>query len=220
MSTDINKSEYFPSLNEIHLKAFAQQAVIRFSYIPITQVTLYHYTNVFFPDRTIPTKYAMAFTINYNEDLIQFSERYQIDLSCFSPCEIKAILSYEELRVAFGQRSTLREDPVIFWELTGGRAFSKLYKEGITPQDYIYEWTFIVKLGNESSAQGVLEDDPYWILFRKDNLHLESLLAEASPEIEKLYKPIKEIGFSGRDSNANDAAWREAALQHFDKNQK
>lgn len=220
MLTGINKPEYFSNLNEIHLKAFARQAVDRFSYIPITKVNLFHYANVFFPDRTVPTKYAMVFTINYDVDLVQFSDFYQIDLSCFSPCEIRAILSYEEFRFACGQRSTLIEDPATFFELTGGRAFSKLYKDGTVPKNYLYEWRFIVKLGNESAAPGVLEDDPYWILFRDDDLHLQSLLTEAGPEVEALFASIKEVGFSAQNLNANDETWQEVALHHFDKNQK
>ena len=83
-----------------------------------------------------------------------------------------------------------------------------------------HEWRFVIRYRDQEFPSEVSEDEGHWVLFENESRIFDDLLTKASPEIEKLYKPIKEIGFSGRNPNADDAAWREAALQHFHKNQK
>ena len=62
--------------------------------------------------------------------------------------------------------------------------------------------------------------EPHWVLFEIEDLSLQKLLVEASPEVDELYMAIKKTGFSGLNPNANDENWQKVALKRLDRNPK
>ena len=199
MANNPKKKEFFPNLNETHVQGFAQQVVKRFSDIPIIEVSLHHYANLYFPDKEMPTKYTMTFKVENSVDG-------------------KAL---DTFRFALGEYSTLK-DTSTFHELTGGRSFSMLYLNGVAPEGHLMEWRFIALIEGQEAPEGVLIDAPRWILYQKEDLKLQRFIEKVKPEIELLYQVIKtDVGFSGRNYDENpDESRRDAALVCFDENRK
>lgn len=221
MPTDQNESEYFPELNEVHLRSFAQQAVERFWNVQIMEVSLYHCANIYFgyTGKELPLKYVMVFrrpgkAMGEPEDELSLHQDfYQTD---FSAAELEEIFG-DPLRRALelAELSTLR-DTSAFHELTGGIPFSILYSNGIAPEKYFLEWRFIDLHDGQSLPQSVLLDYPHWVLFEKEELFLTNLLGKVRLEIEPLYQAVKNVGFSAHKLEANEETWRKAALECFD----
>lgn len=211
MADNPNKQEFFPNLNETHIKGFAHQVVKRFSDIPIIEVCLYHYANVYFPDKVMPIKYAMVFRL-------EAKDYYPID-------GITVKMFLDKIRHPFsktlGEYSTVKDNET-FHKLTGGRSFSMLYQEAGAPDNPLMEWRFIALFDGQEPPPGVLVDDPRWILYQKGDLNLQRLIEKVKPEIELLYQAIKvEVGFSGRDADENPIETRrDAALRCFNENKK
>ena len=198
MADNPNKQEFFPNLNETHVKGFAHQVVKRFSDIPIIEVCLYHYANVYFPDKDMPTKYTMTFKV---EDSVDGKP-------------------LDTFMGVLGEYATLK-DNITFHDLSGGRPFTMLYRNEVAPDNHLMEWQFIALVEGREPPEGVLSDDLRWILYQKGDLKLQKFIEKVKPEIELLYQTIKrEVGFSGRNCDENPKTRRDAALWCFDKNSK
>lgn len=81
---------------------------------------------------------------------------------------------------------------------------------------YLDEWAWYTESIEDPLPIEFILQYPHWVLFEAEALGLQTILAEAKPEVEELYTAIKGVGFSGLKVEAAPEQWKRAALECFD----
>jgi len=216
--------EAFPELSIPALQKHAEIWMRKFHEAPIRRILLYRFLSPYEGEmadcfgegfKSFPHIYAVVFELDAKDKTLQMNPEERMEYDRMKIERKRPLEPYERLLDATEPNTRRPYENRYRYFITA--AFRDVYRDFIGDIDpYRKDWYFTLKFQNTTLSSNIRVDEQPVVLAS----NLEGLIAEAAPEVESLFVAIKEIGFSGRNPNANEKAWREAALEHFDRNKK